>query len=32
MLKKALPITWEVIYNGEIIFNNREILIALAEN
>jgi len=32
MLKKALPITWEVIYNGEIIFNNREILIALEEN
>jgi len=32
MLKKALPITWEVIYNLEIIFNNLEILIALEKN
>lgn len=24
MLKKALPLTWEVHYNGELIFNNRE--------
>ena len=32
MLKKALPITWEIIYNGEIIFNNRDILMALSEN
>jgi putative redox protein len=32
MLKKALPITWEVIYNGKIIFNNRDILMALSEN
>jgi putative redox protein len=23
MLKKALPITWEVLYNGESIFNNQ---------
>jgi putative redox protein len=32
MLKKALTITWEIIYNGEIIFNNRDILMALSEN
>jgi putative redox protein len=32
MLKKALPITWEVNYNGETIFNNREISMALSEN
>jgi putative redox protein len=32
MLKKALPITWEVNYNGETIFNNREIAMALSEN
>ena len=32
MLKKALPITWEIIYNGKIIFNNRDILMALSEN
>ncbi|MEO9257799.1 MAG: OsmC family protein [Crocinitomicaceae bacterium] len=24
MLKKALPVTWEVSYNGEQIFNNKE--------
>ena len=24
MLKKALPVTWEVIYNGEMIFNNNK--------
>jgi putative redox protein len=24
MLKKALPVTWEVHYNGKIIFNNKE--------
>lgn len=24
MLKKALPVTWEVNYNGEQIFNNKE--------
>lgn len=23
MLKKALPVTWEVSYNGELIFNNK---------
>ena len=32
MLKKALPITWEVNYNWETIFNNREISMALSEN
>ena len=32
MLKKALPITWEVNYNGETIFNNRDISMALSEN
>jgi len=25
MLKKAIPITWEVIYNGQEIFNNKAI-------
>ena len=24
MLKKALPVTWEVTYNGELIFNNKK--------
>ena len=24
MLKKALPVTWEVKYNGELIFNNKK--------
>jgi putative redox protein len=24
MLKKALPVTWEVTYNGELIFNNEK--------
>ncbi len=23
LLKKALPVTWEIVYNGELIFNNR---------
>lgn len=23
LLKKALPVTWEIAYNGELIFNNR---------
>lgn len=23
MLKKALPVTWEIIYNGEQVFNNQ---------
>jgi putative redox protein len=23
MLKKALPVTWEVLYNGAMVFNNR---------
>ena len=32
MLKKALPITWEVNYNGKIIFNNREVSMALSDN
>jgi putative redox protein len=25
MLKKALPVTWEIVYNGEQIFNNRPV-------
>ena len=25
MLKKALPVTWEIIYNGEQIFNNKPV-------
>lgn len=24
MLKKALPVTWEIVYNGEEIFNNKK--------
>jgi putative redox protein len=24
MLKKALPVTWEIKYNGELIFNNKK--------
>ena len=28
MLKKALPLTWEVNYNGTQIFNNKEELVA----
>lgn len=28
MLKKALPVTWEVKYNGELIFNNKEEVVA----
>jgi putative redox protein len=24
MLKKILPLTWEIVYNGEQIFNNKE--------
>jgi putative redox protein len=29
MLKKALPVTWEVNYNGEQIFNNKEMVAEL---
>ena len=29
MLKKAIPVTWEVNYNTRLIFNNRETLSAL---
>ena len=25
MLKKALPVTWEIMYNGEQIFNNKPV-------
>jgi putative redox protein len=32
MLKKALPITWEVNYNGVMIFNNRVATLANSEN
>ena len=32
MLKKALPVTWEVIYNGVQIFNNKEQLLAEASS
>ena len=28
MLKKALPLTWEVKYNGELIFNNKKVEVA----
>jgi putative redox protein len=28
MLKKALPVTWEVKYNGELIFNNKKMEVA----
>lgn len=28
MLKKALPVTWEVNYNGEQVFNNKEEVVA----
>jgi hypothetical protein len=24
MLKKVMPVTWEVYYNGEMIFNNKK--------
>jgi len=29
MLKKALPLTWEVNYNGQQIFNNRKEEVAI---
>ena len=32
MLKKALPVTWEVNYNGVMIFNNRVAILANSEN
>ncbi len=32
MLKKALPVTWEVNYNGVLIFNNRVPSMAISEN
>jgi len=32
MLKKAIPVTWEVNYNGISIFNNKPALSAFAEN
>ncbi len=32
MLKKALPVTWEVNYNGMMIFNNRVATLANSEN
>ena len=32
MLKKALPVTWEVNYNGVMIFNNRVATLANSEN
>lgn len=28
MLKKALPITWQVLYNGESIFNNEPLTVS----
>ncbi len=28
MLKKALPITWQVLYNGESIFNNQPLTVS----
>jgi putative redox protein len=28
MLKKTLPVTWEVKYNGELIFNNKKVEVA----
>jgi putative redox protein len=28
MLKKALPVTWEVKYNGELIFSNKKEAVA----
>jgi putative redox protein len=28
MLKKALPVTWEVKYNGELIFKNKKVEVA----
>ena len=30
MLKKALPVTWEINYNGVMIFNNKEAMVELA--
>jgi putative redox protein len=32
MLKKALPVTWEVNYNGLLVFNNKASVNILAEN
>lgn len=29
MLKKALPLTWEVNYNGQQIFNNKKVEVAI---
>lgn len=31
LLKKAIPVTWEVTYNGERIFNNKEELVSESE-
>ena len=30
MLKKALPVTWEVNYNGVMVFNNKEAMVEFA--
>ena len=30
LLKKALPVTWEITYNGEEIFNNKVVEEVLA--
>ena len=30
MLKKAIPVTWEINFNGEQIFNNKPVLETLA--
>lgn len=32
MLKKAIPVSWEVIYNGEQIFSNKEAIAATIES
>ena len=32
MLKKALPVSWEVNYNGVMVFNNRVLSMANSEN
>jgi len=28
LLKKAIPVTWEIIFNGQVIFNNKPALAA----
>jgi putative redox protein len=32
MLKKIMPVTWQVIYNGQLIFNNKQATTQTVEN